>query len=157
MLSSSDIQKSIDSEIQAKASWNTELMALNKSLASAKKITEKRRLKDAIKNAEDQIKDLDRSISRLSNDLRRVAIVEEKSVSKNLLAEQGLTKAGIIAKEASNIVEDLKPILSGTENGSLATRKSTFATNEQSEKTPINKNYIYIAIGIIVLLLFTKK
>jgi len=155
MSSSSDIQKSIDSALNSRNSWNAELLTYNKQLVDAKKLSEKNRLKKAIKNAEDQIKDLDRSISKLTNDLRSVIKTEARSESKNILAEKGMSKGQMILDSATNLAKEVAPILTGTETneGVLQTRKAV--VEQKTEES--NKKWLYIGIAALVLILFFKK
>ena len=133
-MSSSEIQSAIDSAVSSKNGWNAELMVLNSKLVTAKKLSEKRSLKKGIKNAEDQIKDLDRSIRNLSNDLKRMSIIDSRSESKNILAEQGLTKGSMLVDSVTKLATEVKPILQGTQQNSI--KKKVIASESK------NKNII---------------
>lgn len=148
-MSSSEIQSAIDSAVSSKNGWNAELMVLNSKLVTAKKLSEKRSLKKGIKNAEDQIKDLDRSIRNLSNDLKRMSIIDSRSESKNILAEQGLTKGSMLVDSVTKLATEVKPILQGTQQNSI--KKKVIASESK------NKNIITIAIAVVLLILMAKK
>lgn len=154
-----DIQKSIDSAVSARESWNAELLKLNASLVSAKG-TAKTRIKRAIRNAEDQIKDLDRSIAKLTNDLRRVSIVDTKAETKNIYAEKGINPTSQIV---STVVEGAKDIVGNiySNNDSLpVTQKKSSSEHPDNNNTQLgfDKKYlIYAAIAVVVLMLIKKR
>lgn len=157
-----DIQSSINSAVSAREGWNAELMKLNASLVSAKG-TQKTRIKRAIKNAEDQIKDLDRSIAKLTNDLRRVSIGDTKAEAKLELAKQGISSSSQIV---ASVVDGAKSVVGSIYgiDGSLPTtdktKKSKAELNEQSEDglaKYLKAPYLYYIVGAIVLILLMKK
>jgi TolA-binding protein len=163
MSSSSDIQKSIDSAISSRLSWNGELMTLNKQIAEAKTVSLKAKLRRQIRNAEEQVKDLDKLISRLSNDLQKVARSEDKAAHKDILAAQGKTKLGVFAESAGDIIKEIIPMTTDVPlehtSGSLpvTTRSSGTEVVTPGPETKNNKTMIYLIIGAVILLLISKK
>jgi hypothetical protein len=165
MSSSSDIQKSIDSAISSRLSWNGELMTLNKQIAEAKTISLKAKLRRQIRNAEEQVKDLDKLILRMSNDLQKVAKSEDRAEHKNLLAAQGKTKLGIFTESAGDTIKEIismtTDIPSEYSPDSLPVTTRSAGTEDGSPspapETKNNKTMIYLIIGAVILLLISKK
>jgi len=162
MASSSDIQRSIDSAVSARERWNSELLDLNKQLVNSKG-TAKTRLKRAIKNAEDQIKDLDRSISKLTNDLKKVANTEMKQQDNIILAEKGISAGSNIVGSIVSGAKDITGMLVGsgplpfTDKGGQKSADVS-ATNMTPENDPNkNKMFLYIGAAVVLLLLLMKK
>jgi hypothetical protein len=164
MASSSEIQRTIDSAVSSRETWNAELLSLNKQLVNAKGTT-KTRLKRAIKNAEDQVKDLDRSILKLNNDLKRVANTEMKQADNIELAKQGITPGKDIVNSIIGGAKDITGMLVNQSSGSLPitdkpTQKSADAPNGANvtfEGDAKKKLYLIIGGAILLLILLMKK
>ena len=160
MSKTTDIQSSINSAISTREGWNAELLKLNGQLVSAKG-TAKTRIKRGIKNAEDQIKDLDRLVLNLSNDLKRMSLAETRNESKVILAEKGISPASQIV---DNIVTGTKEILNSVNIDSLPftdkQKKSTTTTEPGGEGVAkyLKAPYLYYLLGAaVVLILLMKK
>jgi uncharacterized protein (UPF0297 family) len=158
MSTATDIQKSIDSAISARQGWNAELIKFNGQLVSAKG-SAKTRIKRAINNAEDQIKDLDRSILNLTNDLKRVSLAETRNESKVILAEKGISPASQIV---GDLVSGAKEIIGQVNLDSLPItdkQKKSTTTEPDSEGMAkyLKAPYLYYIIGGVVLLILLMK
>lgn len=162
MPSSSDIQKSIDSLVSSRLAWNNELLDYNKRLSSASKGREKNALRKSIKNAEDQIKDLDRQVNKLQNDLKRATILESDKPTKLE------TIIGGVKDITGTLVDSGKlPTLGNLANKTKGTgyqEQFNDDANNQNKAPTLsigpdlkNKLITYGIIGVVLLMLLMKK
>ncbi|MEY2671327.1 MAG: hypothetical protein RLZZ577_1643 [Bacteroidota bacterium] len=161
MSNSADIQRSIDSAIQSRKDWNAELLTLNKKLVDAK-LSQRASIKKAIKNAEDQIKDLDKAINRMSNDLVKVSRTELKTQDDVILAEQGIVKGtqiiDSIGKAATNVTQSIMGTAPVAEGGLPTTQRGLFDRKQDQDKSKQTMMYVYIGAALLlIMMLFNKK
>lgn len=148
-MDSEQIQLAINDAVRQKDVWTAELMRLNKELASAK-VGKRASLRKAIKNAEEQIADYNRSLKKLNDDLARVLKAEVKNADNLELAKQGISPGSKIAETIGKTAESLIPTL----QGSLASKRSAELNMEAQTEKP---NYLYWLIGLAVLLFLMMK
>jgi seryl-tRNA synthetase len=155
MPSSSDIQKSIDSIVSSREAWNKELLDYNKRLSSAKKLSEKNSLRKSIKNAEDQIKDLDRQQNKLQNDLKKATILESDKPTKfeTLLSTAKDITTKLVDKGDLPSLNDLSNRTKSADvPGDSSTGPSVTLAPDLKKKM-----ITYGIIGVILLILLIKK
>ena len=160
MPSSSDIQQTINSLVSSRNAWNQELLSYNSKLSVAKKLSEKNSLKKAIKNAEDQIKDLDRQMNKLQNDLKKATILESDKPTKLETIVGGITK--IIDSEKLPSLNNLVDKTKGT--GFQQEFNDEQVTQNEEQKKPtftiaedLKRKWITYGILAIVVLIFLFK
>lgn len=143
---------------------------LNNELAHTHKMFEKRSLKQSIRNVEQQIKQIDKSIDKERNDIIRA----QKAHNQEILANQGIDSRANMLQGVSGIVQSSSALagqLMGV--GGLSAigvqkqvRKGTEATAESNveiakgqQATSMKQSTMYIiaAVVIVALLLFSKK
>lgn len=159
MADSNDIQKTIDQVTADRDKWSAKLMEFNAQLISAKKAKDKRRVKDAIKNAEQAINDLDKRLKKLDQDLSSSSKTETRNKHKDILAEQGISAGAEIAKTIGSTVQAVVPALL---NGEPTNTTRSANASDPLQFVKDNKTYFIIGgvvLAVIVLLftMFKKK
>lgn len=151
------LQKQIDDATRLKNQWDAELIKLNQSLLTAK-FGKKNEIKKAIRNAEQQIKDYNRQIKKLNDDLASLLKVEVKHQDDVILAEKGIDPKKEMFDAFGNAVQSLVPALTGTLNSGKRAADATTETITQSKSFfKDNITYILIGVALLIFILFKKK
>ena len=148
-----------------------ELTKLNSSLSTAK-LGKRAPIKRAIRNIEQQIKQIDKSIDKERNDLLR----QEKIHNQEILANQGIDSRANMLQGISGIVGQSANLAGSVLGGgglsavgvAKQQRKGTEATAEASKDIQeskstamlgMSKNVMYalVAVVVILVLMFRKK
>jgi len=158
--------------LKTRSEMTNQLTQLNNDLAKAN-ITKRGGIKKAIRNVEQQIKQIDKSIDKERNDLIRF----EKEQTKEILANQGIDSRSNLLQGISSITQS-GANLAGNIMGvgglsaigvSKEVRRGTEAQADASVKIQesktggilgLSKNMTYMVIGVVVvlaLLMFKKK
>lgn len=148
------LQKQIDDATRLKNQWDAELIKLNQSLLTAK-FGKKNEIKKAIRNAEQQIKDYNRQIKKLNDDLASLLKVEVKHQDDVILAEKGIDPKKEMFDAFGKAIENLTPVLSG----GLQNKRTADAPveNTNTKKSFLEGNMMYVLIGAVVLVFMLMK
>lgn len=155
-MTSEEILKNISIVQGDRDKWSSSLMKLNGDLVTAKG-SAKRRISSAIKNAEQQLNDLDKRLRKLDQDLNQVAKTEVKQESKNILAEKGISSGAEIVKTIGGTIQSVTQSLTTNSEGSILSKKIDATTEEKKTFFEKYKYFIFGGAGLIVLLLIFKK
>ena len=158
--------------LKTRSQYTADLTDLNKRLSEAK-VGKRGGIKSAIRNVEQQIKQIDKSIDKERNDLLR----QEKIHNQEILANQGIDSRSNMLQGIGGIVQsgaNLAGSLMGAGGlGAIGVQKQitkgTVAQADASVKIQesktsgmlgMSKNATYAVIGVVVvlaLLMFKKK
>jgi vacuolar-type H+-ATPase subunit H len=155
-MTSEEIQGNISLVQSDREKWSDTLMKLNGDLVTAKG-SSKRRISSAIKNAEQQIGDLDKRLKKLDQDLSSVSKTEARRESKNILAEKGIAPGAEIVKSIGSTVSSVANTLSQGGEVSMLQKKADASNDENKSFFEKYKMYILGAGALIILLIFMKR
>lgn len=158
-----------------RVSFSSELMRLNGTLATAK-FGKRGGIEKAIKNAEQEIKNIDRSVklkqdelSKLEKSQDKTERVEDRQTTKKTAYEKGIdpnaawsAAIGTGLTAASNAITSIVNPLAGQQS---TVTKSTQGSGDQTaafqgspaESKPKDGLLMYIIIGVVALFLLMKK
>ena len=145
-----------------KASVVDQLLTTNSQLVSAKTNREKRRIRNAIKNLEQQDKRLDALIKSTNDDIKRVELSENKFDSKTAAYGAGIDPNAAWANAISSGVQSISGVV-GQFAGASALEKLSKPNTKPADvvpnsSTPEKDNtMIYLIVAAVVAFFMLKK